>query len=134
MAKIIGNITTTPSAVDTKLEAKANKELAFDYYYETDTLIWDDDNYKRVGIHKIHVNSTTPWVAIILTRQWITGIIQLRIHTGNIYARQIDSAGNATEWDEFTKKSYVDEKIGDIETALDTIIAMQNELTGGGEV
>lgn len=31
-------------------------------------------------------------------------------------------------------KAYTDEKIGDIETALDTIIAMQNELTGGGEV
>lgn len=28
----------------------------------------------------------------------------------------------------------VDEKLGDIETALDTIIAMQNELTGGVEV
>lgn len=31
-------------------------------------------------------------------------------------------------------KAYTDEKIGDIETALDSIIAMQNELTGGVEV
>ena len=37
------------------LETKADNESAFDYYYETDTLNWDDDNYKRVGIHKIHV-------------------------------------------------------------------------------
>ena len=32
------------------------------------------------------------------------------------------------------EKAYTDEKIGDIETALDTIIAMQNELTGGDSV
>lgn len=31
-------------------------------------------------------------------------------------------------------KGYVDEKIGDIETALDSIIAIQNELIGGGNL
>ena len=31
-------------------------------------------------------------------------------------------------------KAYTDEKIGDIDTALNSIIAMQNELIGGGEV
>lgn len=36
--------------------------------------------------------------------------------------------------EETDKKFATKEEIGDIETALDTIIAMQNELTGGGEV
>lgn len=31
-------------------------------------------------------------------------------------------------------KKYVDENVGDIETALDNIIAIQNELIGGGSV
>lgn len=96
----------TESSVDTKLESKADKTFGFDYYYETDVLDWDDDNYKRVGIHKICVNSNTQWVAIILTRQWITGLLQLRIYGGNISARQIDSAGNASNWEEFAKKAF----------------------------
>jgi hypothetical protein len=33
-----------------------------------------------------------------------------------------------------TNKKYVDNQIGNIETALDNIIAIQNELIGGGTV
>ena len=39
--------------------------------------------------------------------------------------------GGSVDLSEYAKTSYVDEKIGDIETALDGIIAKQNELIGG---
>ena len=120
------------------LETKADNESAFDYYYETDTLNWDDDNYKRVGIHKIHVNSSSPWVAIVLTRQWMSGLCQLKILSNQIAFRMIKSTGEMLDWVGYVNQDALneqfDEKIGDIETALDTIIEMQNELTGGVEV
>ena len=42
--------------------------------------------------------------------------------------------GGSVDLTEYAKTSYVDEKIGDIETALDGIIAQQNELIGGDAV
>lgn len=44
-----------------------------------------------------------------------------------IGTQTMDLSGYATE-------AYVDEKIGDIETALDNIIAIQEELIGGAEI
>lgn len=42
--------------------------------------------------------------------------------------------GGSVDLTEYAKTAYVDEKIGDIETALDGIIAKQNELIGGDTV
>lgn len=50
------------------------------------------------------------------------------------YGISADYVENTAKQTLTDSKTYTDEKIGDIETALDTIIAMQNELTGGGEV
>lgn len=55
--------------------------------------------------------------------------------TLQIYEHTLMNADGTIPEERLTKaKAYTDEKLGDIETALDTIIAMQNELTGGGEV
>ena len=117
---------------------KAESDSAFDYYYETDTLNWDDNNYKRVGIHKIHVNSSTPLVAIVLTRNWMSGLSQLRILSNQLSFRLIKSTGEMLGWVGYVNQDALDEqfdeKLGDIDTALNSIIAMQNELIGGGEV
>lgn len=42
--------------------------------------------------------------------------------------------GGSVDLSEYAKIKYVDDKIGDIETALDGIILMQNELIGGETV
>lgn len=44
----------------------------------------------------------------------------------------IDPSGEADDLSKYATIAYVDEKIGNIEIALDNIIAQQNELIGGG--
>ena len=44
------------------------------------------------------------------------------------------TADERAAWNAKADESYVDEKIGDIETALDNIIAIQNELIGGESI
>ena len=124
---------------------KADNELAFDYYYETTSINPNDSDYQRVGIHKIKKTGSMEQPTIIMTQAYAGGLQQTIIRSNYIRLRQIKPDGTMTDWDDYVinskleekvaeAKAYTDEKIGDIETALDTIIEMQNELTGGVEV
>ena len=62
------------------------------------------------------------------------GISGVYVGTGDMpdgYNVQIDPNGTT---EDYATKQYVDVKIGDIGTALDSIIAIQNKLMGGGTV
>ena len=62
------------------------------------------------------------------------GISGVYVGTGDMpdgYNVQIDPSGNT---ENYATVEYVDVKIGDIGTALDSIIAIQNELMGGDTV
>lgn len=124
---------------------KADNDFAFDYYYESNSIEFDDTEYQRVGIHKINKTGIHKQPTIIMTQEYAGGLQQTVIRPNFIRMRQIKPDGTMTDWDDYVlnskleerfadSKAYTDQKIGDIETALDTIIAMQNELTGGGEV
>ena len=119
---------------------KADNDFAFDYYYTFDSMVENYDEYTEPGIYKIkHVLGMHSKVVLMLVRRFSTnGVFQLKFSPNQITSRtgNVGEDGKITweEWGKFATESYVDEKLGDIETALDTIIAMQNELTGGGEV
>ena len=55
---------------------------------------------------------------------------------GNTLATPInpDKFSGSVDLSNYYTKDETDNKIGDIETALDSIIAIQNELIGGGSV
>ena len=124
--------------------------LSFDYYYELNTAVENYNNYTTPGLYKIrHITSGVDRTNILIVTQLtsIRACLQFRItNSANIYKRQgnlledgtVDNWGEwiafATKADVDDAKAYTDGKIGDIETALDSIIAMQNELTGGVEV
>jgi hypothetical protein len=112
----------------------------FDYYYTFDSMVENYNEYTEPGIYKIkHVLGMHSKVVLMLVRRFSTnGVFQLKFSPNQITSRtgNVGEDGKITweEWGKFATESYVNEKLGDIETALDTIIAMQNELTGGGEV
>lgn len=119
----------------------------FDYYYELNTAVENYNSFTAPGLYKIrHITSNIDRTNILLVTQLtsIRACLQFRItNSANIYKRQgnLLEDGTADNWGEWVAyatnadvndaKAYTDEKLGDIETALDTIIAMQNELTGG---
>lgn len=112
----------------------------FDYYYTFDSMTENYDEFMTPGLYKIrHEQGGNVKVAVLLVRKFSSaGYFQMKFVSTDILTRKSYSNEDGTiswsDWVEFATESYVDEKIGDIETALDTIIAMQNELTGGGEV
>lgn len=137
----VKNVGTSKDVIfDFGIPGGASKELSFDYYYTRDSMVENYDEYTEPGIYKIkHVLGMHSKVVLMLVRRFsANGVFQLKFSPNQITSRtgNVGEDGKITweEWGKFATESYVDEKLGDIETALDTIIAMQNELTGGGEV
>lgn len=116
----------------------------FDYYYEFedyDTYFKKLDEYTSSGLYKIKIKNRSE--ILLVNGSGGFEFLQLRISTEGYpsierrvgYFYESDSVRMYWEdWDVFSTIGYVNEKIGDVESALDSIIAMQNELTGGGEV
>lgn len=133
--------------VDSKIGSgggEGNSIYGFDYYYETTSINLNDSDYQRVGIHKIKKTGSMEQPTIIMTQAYAGGLQQTVIRSNYIRLRQIKPDGTMTDWDDYVlnskleekvaeSKAYTDEKIGSIETVLDSIIAMQNELIGGDE-
>ena len=119
----------------------------FDYYYELNTAVENYNSFTTPGVYKIrHITSNIDRTNVLFVTRLagIKACLQLKIaRSASVEKRQgnLLADGTVDGWSEWvayaTKtdvndaKAYTDEKLGDIETALDTIIAMQNELTGG---
>ena len=88
--------------------------------------------YKTDGTYN---GSDTPIVDNIITTKDSGGYLVFCFHKAsypdyeNFYIKEV--VADTPDEVEFVTKDYVDEKLGDIETALDTIIATQENLIGG---
>lgn len=111
----------TESAVDTKLEAKADKELAFDYYYETTSLNPNDSDYQRVGIHKIKKTGSMEQPTIIMTQAYAGGLQQTIIRSNYIRLRQIKPDGTMTDWDDYVLNSKLEERLAELDNSKESL-------------
>lgn len=138
MAKIYGGTTTTPINPDMfgggsggVSEARL-KEYAVPIIKNYEHLkkvyiqgFWDDDNPNGVETISLEGNNAEEFEE---QGNMYANSVPVRNSNGNLYT------GMPTEIMEAVPKKYVDDIVGDIETTLDSIIAIQNELIGGGSV
>lgn len=136
-----------------KGEVEALKGKTFDYAYrfEHEERYLDEifDDFITNGIYKIYYSSTsddesTHNIILSVTSAGVYGhdgyegevVYQTKYDDGYIEQRNRDIDGNWSEWSKVSVSSSdvtkeINKATGDIETALDTIISMQNSLIGG---
>lgn len=77
------------------------------------------------------INSDNPWSSVLDLSSYtlrLSGSV-LELNISNLVAGL--RVARPVNYDDATSKGYVDELVGNVESALDTIIAMQNSLIGG---